>query len=1390
MPMLKPLLRLVLFLTLAVPLGARGQSIGIGTTTPNPNAALDISSATKGLLLPRLPPAARRAIAAPPLGMVVFQAGNPATPADSVGLWYATGQGTRWLYLPDGQQTQTTAANGLTKTGTGTLQLGGALNQATTVAAGGQSLTVTAWNGTVTGTPVVLLDHNNNALLTTRQAVGAGTAWQSFTAPQDAGLTSVELWGQVQAAATSGGPMETLILGVEVYEGQGLGGTLLRAAAAAPTSIFSAGPHLAVEVPLSSPVLLRAGQTYTFRPVQVSAATNASFNWQYDADFYPNGRADVAARDYFFVLTGGTPGAADALRVSGAGVQLGGLTGAGTRMVTTAPDGTLGSAPVPADTDAQTLTLTGQNLSISGGNSITLPADTDAQILTRTGQNLSISGGNTITLPPDLDAQTLSLSGANLSISGGNTLALPDASATNELQTLSKTGATISLSNGGGSVTDTDGQTLSLSGANLSISGGNTLTLPAPPADNLGNHAATQSVALNNNFLLLGAAANAQNGLVYSSTLNGPYLLGAGGGALGAFLAPNAVEWNDAGFVGIGGSAPDVARPLVVRGAGTSSQLLGFLDSGGARQWHWNLAGGGLNLAESGVADNRLFIQDGGRVGLGTATPAASLHVAGVGSTVRIEGLEGFRPRLVSADANGTLTAAALEPAAGLDPPAGPAAAGLLAQSGPMTAVAVHGTTALVLTATELRRYNVSNPNAPVLVQTVGGYGGSRIAFRSDGQVAFILNGATLRLLLVGPGGFTGAGSVNLGAGPWEITPATGNRVFVAGGPAGAQSFRVVDVTNLNVPTITLTATPFAPNESVRAVVQSSVTNGIHVFTRLDTGTVGRALTLSPSGALSHVLLLRGQPTAAVAHGPTGVQVLIDRAGAAALTNLASAGFYLFSGASQRLSLAPATALTSAFPRLYVAGLRQGTSSTWEVRSLENTGGTGPSRLLALLPTEPSAVAAGATATVAVVINGLNPGAVQTYVPTVAGGVVGQNPDGSTVSLPLSSFNDDLGSHTATQNIELNDFRLSNDGDDEGLHIDNDGFIGLNTTATSDRAVTIRGTGSASQLLGFRNNANARRFHWNLASNGLNLAETSVADFRLFVAPGVAGGGNVGINTGTPEQELHVVGSGRLDARGAALQLVAPNAGEHTFMEFYTSGLAGGRAGWLGYGADGAVNLELVNQRNGSLIFRTNSATRLRINADGDVELNGDQRTLEFGTNVAGKQADAGKIGYQAFTPGALDIVGAGTSATNRQVKIWAEGGLTVAGLNGTGARVLTADANGTIKSVANTTLIGRLANGGQSGTATVGSNPSGGVKSITVVFPVAFAAVPGQIICTIRTETGQTYTDTFTATTRGINAAGFVVNVSRTDAMTVSGGTATGALWGQNLLVDWVAVP
>jgi hypothetical protein len=62
------LLTAFLFLSSAI----YGQSVGIGTSSPNSSAQLDISSSARGLLIPRMDSNAVRAIASPAAGLMVY----------------------------------------------------------------------------------------------------------------------------------------------------------------------------------------------------------------------------------------------------------------------------------------------------------------------------------------------------------------------------------------------------------------------------------------------------------------------------------------------------------------------------------------------------------------------------------------------------------------------------------------------------------------------------------------------------------------------------------------------------------------------------------------------------------------------------------------------------------------------------------------------------------------------------------------------------------------------------------------------------------------------------------------------------------------------------------------------------------------------------------------------------------------------------------------------------------------------------------------------------------------------------------------------------------------------------------------------------------------------
>ena len=147
--------------------------------------------------------------------------------------------------------------------------------------------------------------------------------------------------------------------------------------------------------------------------------------------------------------------------------------------------------------ELQDISISGNDVNITGStSSINLSPyldNTDNQILSVSGNSLSISNGNTVALPVSGGGQnqTLSFVGNNLTISGpgGNTVSLnslindADFDPVNELQDLSLAANSLSLS---GSVPtidlssyldNTDNQTLSIFGNSLSISNGNSVVL-------------------------------------------------------------------------------------------------------------------------------------------------------------------------------------------------------------------------------------------------------------------------------------------------------------------------------------------------------------------------------------------------------------------------------------------------------------------------------------------------------------------------------------------------------------------------------------------------------------------------------------------------------------------------------------------------------------------------------------------------------------------------------------------------------------------------------------------------------------------------------------------------------------------------------------------------
>lgn len=69
---------LVTLFTICICVTGIAQSVGINTNTPNASAALDVTSTTQGVLVPRMTAAQRTIIASPATGLLVYQTDAPS----------------------------------------------------------------------------------------------------------------------------------------------------------------------------------------------------------------------------------------------------------------------------------------------------------------------------------------------------------------------------------------------------------------------------------------------------------------------------------------------------------------------------------------------------------------------------------------------------------------------------------------------------------------------------------------------------------------------------------------------------------------------------------------------------------------------------------------------------------------------------------------------------------------------------------------------------------------------------------------------------------------------------------------------------------------------------------------------------------------------------------------------------------------------------------------------------------------------------------------------------------------------------------------------------------------------------------------------------------------
>ena len=183
--------------------------------------------------------------------------------------------------------------------------------------------------------------------------------------------------------------------------------------------------------------------------------------------------------------------------------------------------------------------------------------------------------------------------------------------------------------------------------------------------------------------------------------------------------------------------------------------------------------------------------------------------------------------------------------------------------------------------------------------------------------------------------------------------------------------------------------------------------------------------------------------------------------------------------------------------------------------------------------------------------------------------------------------------------------------------------------------------------------------------------------------------GNVGIGTNHPQEKLHVMGNVAVNGNIKVTNVdVDGNIKVNNNLHILGKVAVNGNIKVTNVDVDGNVKVNNNLRMGGTGIFTVDSpdnvGSRMSILTNGNVGIGTDSpsdklqvtgtgrfkglkvdaaNSLEFGFGVSGKQADAGKICYGCFDGGAtLNIVGAGTTAQNRKVRIWNEGGLATSG--------------------------------------------------------------------------------------------------------------------------------
>jgi trimeric autotransporter adhesin len=241
---------------------------------------------------------------------------------------------------------------------------------------------------------------------------------------------------------------------------------------------------------------------------------------------------------------------------------------------------------------------------------------------------------------------------------------------------------------------------------------------------------------------------------------------------------------------------------------------------------------------------------------------------------------------------------------------------------------------------------------------------------------------------------------------------------------------------------------------------------------------------------------------------------------------------------------------------------------------------------------------------------------------------------------------------------------------DSALFNNSTGAVSTSATASNNIAIGKQSlffntTGSFNNASGLFSMYKNTTGSYNVASGSLaaydNQTGTSNTSIGHFAAPKSEGSSNTAIG-------YYALGAYRIGDRNTAIGTGALAATGSTSFSGSGNVAIGYRAGYGQAVSDKLIIENSSANKDSSLIYGDFAADSLLLNAKTlirdklGIKGAGGNTGIELGYGIAGKETNAGRIGFGLFTPNAIDFVGGGTTTTPRLIKFWAEGGSTFTG--------------------------------------------------------------------------------------------------------------------------------